>query len=73
MVKNNFLLQINELYEEILHETLHSVGIEKNLVNQENLIEFAQNAFKIDQDTHEAIYKAAMEKEVSACMFKVKN
>ncbi|XP_025408650.1 protein unc-13 homolog 4B isoform X2 [Sipha flava] len=64
-------LNINELYEEILHETLHSVGIEKNLVNQENLIEFAQNAFKIDQDTHEAIYKAAMEKETPNIMLNI--
>lgn len=60
-----FLLQINELYEEILHETLHSVGIEKNLVNQERLIAFARDAFKVDQETHDAVYQAAVEKEVS--------
>lgn len=71
MVKINFLLQINELYEEILHETLHSVGVEKNSVNQENLIAFARDAFKIDQETHETIYKAVVEKEVSTCMFKI--
>lgn len=60
-----FLLQINELYEEVLHEILHCVGMEKNCLNQENIIEFARKAFKIEQDTHEAIYKAVIEKEVS--------
>jgi len=49
-----------------LHEILHCIGKEKNCLNQENIIEFAQKAFKIDQDTHDAIYQAVIEKEVSA-------
>jgi hypothetical protein len=39
--------------------------VEKSCLNQENIIEFARKAFKIEQDTHEAIYKAVIEKEVS--------
>jgi len=41
--------------------------MEKNCIKQENIIEFARKAFKIDQETHEAIYQAVVEKEVSAC------
>ncbi|KAE9529780.1 hypothetical protein AGLY_011876 [Aphis glycines] len=59
-------MTINELYEEVLHEILHCVGMEKNCLNQENIIEFARKAFKIEQDTHEAIYKAVIEKECYA-------
>jgi len=43
--------------------------MEKNCLNQENIIEFARKAFKIEQETHEAIYKAVVEKEVSAYRF----
>lgn len=60
-----FLLQINELYEEVLHEILHCIGAEKSCLNQENIIAFAQKAFKIEPETHEAIYQAVVKKEVS--------
>lgn len=53
------------MYEEILHEILHCIGSEKNGLNQENIIAFAREAFKIEQDTHDAIYRAVVEKEVS--------
>jgi len=43
--------------------------MEKNCLNQKNVIEFARKAFKIDQETHEAIYQAVIEKEVSAYRF----
>jgi len=43
--------------------------VEKSCLNQENIIEFARKAFKIEQDTHEAIYKAVIEKEVSVYRF----
>jgi len=43
--------------------------MEKSCLNQENIIEFARKAFKIEQETHEAIYQAVIEKEVSANRF----
>jgi len=43
--------------------------MEKNCLNQENIIEFARKAFKIEQETHDAIYQAVIEKEVSAYRF----
>lgn len=53
------------MYEEVLHEILHCIGAEKNSLNQENIIAFAQKAFKIEPETHDAIYQAVVEKEVS--------
>ncbi|XP_026805055.1 protein unc-13 homolog 4B isoform X2 [Rhopalosiphum maidis] len=64
-------LNINELYEEVLHEILHCIGVEKSCLNQENIIEFARKAFKIDQDTHDAIYKAVIEKEAPSIMLNI--
>lgn len=61
-----FLFQINELYEEVLHEILHCVGAEKTCMNQKNMIAFAREVFKIEDDVHESVYRAVMEKEVSA-------
>lgn len=52
-----------------MHEILHCIGMEKNCLNQENVVEFARKAFKIDQETHEAIYQAVIEKEVSVYRF----
>lgn len=43
--------------------------MEKNCLNQENIIEFARKAFKIEQETHEAIYQSVIEKEVSVNRF----
>lgn len=60
-----YVLQINELYEEVLHEILHSIGAEKNCVNLRSIMSFAQEAFKIEQATHESIYRAVLDKEVS--------
>jgi len=59
------LLQINELYEEVLHEILHCVGADKTCLNRENVIAFAREAFKIDPDVHDAVYRSVVEKEVS--------
>lgn len=61
----NCLLQINELYEEILHEIIHCIGVEKCNLNQNKIIAFAQNAFNIEQETHDAIYQSVKEKQVS--------
>lgn len=61
----NYLLQINELYEEILHEIIHCIGVEKCNLDQSKVIAFAQNAFNIEQETHDAIYQSVKEKEVS--------
>lgn len=65
------MLQINELYEEVLHEILHSIGAEKNSVNQRNIMAFAQEAFKVEQATHESIYRAVLDKEVSGLFFNI--
>lgn len=60
------MFQINELYEEVLHEIMHCVGSEKTCMNQKSMIAFAREVFKIDENVHESIYRAVVEKEVSA-------
>ncbi|VVC40707.1 Hypothetical protein CINCED_3A013301 [Cinara cedri] len=64
-------LNITELYEEVLHEILHCIGSEKNGLNQEDIIAFAQKAFKIEQATHETIYQEVIEKEAPNIMLNI--
>lgn len=65
-------LQMDELYEEVLYEIVHSLGAEKNFFQLDALVEFAREAFKIEQDVHDAIYRTVKKKEVS-CHFQVHN
>lgn len=54
------------MYEEVLHEILHCVGADKTRLNRENIVQFAREAFKIERDVHDAVYRSVVEKEVSA-------
>lgn len=62
---NYFLLQINELYEIVLYDIIHCIGVDKSCINQNSIIEFAREAFNIGQETHNALYDVAKEKEVN--------
>lgn len=61
-----FLLyfQIDELYEEILHEIIHNIGCEASEdCAQDALIEYVQDAFKITNDEHSRLLDNANLKE----------
>lgn len=49
----------------MLQEILHDVGGDKDCIDQTNIIAFAQEAFNIDQETHDAIHQSVKNKEVS--------
>lgn len=57
------LLQVTDLYEEILFEIFNNIGCENNEECTNSLVEFVQDAFKIPNATHEEIYEAARLKE----------
>jgi len=40
-------------------------------MNQKTMIAFAREVFKIEEDVHESIYRAVMEKEVSAPVYEL--
>lgn len=48
----------------MLQEILHDVGGDKVCLDQKNIIAFAQKAFNIDQETHDAIHKSIKNQEV---------
>lgn len=56
---------MKKLYEQVIQKILHSIGPDISRLEQENAIEFARNAFEIDQKTHDAIYKNAIKIKVS--------
>lgn len=58
-----FLFQIDELYEEVIYEILHSVGADAS-VDKKTLFCYVKDLFKIDDDKHETAYKEAQSKEV---------
>lgn len=61
---------MKKLYKQVLQIILHSIGSDISNVERENAIEFARNAFKIDQETHDAIYKDVIKIIVTnACLY----
>jgi len=58
-----FFLQIEDLYEEILFEIYNNIGCEANEVCTDNLVEFAQEVFKIPNSVHIEISEIAKRKE----------
>lgn len=44
---------------------MHCIGVNKIDFNQKNVISFAQEAFGIEQATHDAIYRSVKEKDVT--------
>ncbi|XP_055377531.1 protein unc-13 homolog 4B isoform X2 [Condylostylus longicornis] len=59
-------MNIEELYEEVLHEILHNIGCEtSDDVCQTALLEYVQDAFKIPNDVHERILTSAETKQPS--------
>ncbi|XP_050433740.1 protein unc-13 homolog 4B [Adelges cooleyi] len=64
-------LNMDELYEEVLYEIVHSLGAEKNFFQLDALVEFAREAFKIEQDVHDAIYRTVKKKEAPNIMLNI--
>ncbi|XP_050543331.1 protein unc-13 homolog 4B isoform X2 [Daktulosphaira vitifoliae] len=64
-------LNIDELYEEVLHEIIHSVGAEKNTIQKNTLIEFAKEAFKIEPEVHDNIYRTVKQKQAPNIMLNI--
>ncbi|KAL7740193.1 hypothetical protein ACLKA6_003899 [Drosophila palustris] len=56
-------MNIEDLYEEILFEIYNNIGCEANEVCVDNLVEFAQEVFKIPNSTHLEISEIAKRKE----------
>ncbi|XP_065080920.1 protein unc-13 homolog 4B isoform X5 [Ochlerotatus camptorhynchus] len=54
---------IEELYEEVLFEIFNIVGCEEEELTEESLVHYVQDAFKISNEKHEEIMKAARNKE----------
>lgn len=56
--------QIDELYEEVLHEIIHNIGCQASEdCAQDALIEYVQDAFKITNDEHHRLMDNARLKE----------
>ncbi|XP_014272983.1 protein unc-13 homolog 4B isoform X1 [Halyomorpha halys] len=55
-------LNIDELYEEVIYEILHSVGADAS-VDKSSLFNYVKDLFKIDDDKHDSAYKEAQDKE----------
>ncbi|XP_055678420.1 protein unc-13 homolog 4B isoform X4 [Lutzomyia longipalpis] len=55
-------MTLEELYEEILYETLHNIGAEIE-TSQTSLFSYIQDAFKISEARHEELLEAAKTKE----------
>nr|CAD7430428.1 unnamed protein product [Timema monikensis] len=59
------VLQIEELYSEILYEILHVVGCDASAEEERDaLFHYLQEAFKLDNDTHTALMDRASVKEL---------
>ncbi|CAH1393927.1 unnamed protein product, partial [Nezara viridula] len=54
--------QIDELYEEVIYEILHSVGADAS-VDKNTLFGYVKNLFKIDDDKHKSACKEAEKKQ----------
>jgi len=59
------LLQVEQLYSEVLYETLHSLGYDASQ-NQDAILMFLQKAFQFDDEKHEVLLEEARAKEVSS-------
>ncbi|XP_017052526.1 protein unc-13 homolog 4B isoform X2 [Drosophila ficusphila] len=57
------VMNVTDLYEEILFEIFNNIGCENNDECTNSLVEFVQDAFKIPNSTHLEIYEAARLKE----------
>jgi BAI1-associated protein 3 len=60
---SSFILQIEELYEEVLYEIIHNVGSDESKLTPEKTFEFMQEAFKLPEDTHSELLEKAKIKE----------
>lgn len=61
----NYSLQIEELYAALLYMTQHQIGYDVcNECGQEVLLNHLQNAFKIDNETHERVLEETRNMEV---------
>ncbi|RZF34138.1 hypothetical protein LSTR_LSTR003548 [Laodelphax striatellus] len=69
---SNALLNIEELYSEILFETLHIIGSDASIIEeQDTLFAYLQEAFKVDQERHTVMLEAAKEKEAPNILLNV--
>ncbi|XP_026840158.1 protein unc-13 homolog 4B isoform X2 [Drosophila persimilis] len=57
------VMNVEDLYEEILFEIYNNIGCENNEGRIESLVGFAQDAFKIPNSTHLEISEVAVRKE----------
>ncbi|CAH0392053.1 unnamed protein product [Bemisia tabaci] len=56
---------IEELYVEVLYEIIHIVGADLSTdIQKESLFAFAQEVFKLDDETHHVLLETAQQKEV---------
>lgn len=58
------MFQIDELYSEILYEILHIIGTDV-AAQQEALLQYLQEVFKLDSDKHNTLLDQVKAKEVS--------
>jgi Holliday junction resolvasome RuvABC DNA-binding subunit len=56
--------QVEQLYLEVLFETLHSLGYDAQ-ENQEEILQHLKKAFQFNDEKHESLLEAAREKDVS--------
>lgn len=67
-----YVLQIEELYTALVYMTQHQIGYDvTNECGQEALLNHLQNAFKIDNETHERILEETQNMEVVFFFFKL--
>ena len=59
------MFQLEQLYSEVLYETLHTIGSEASK-NRDAILMFLQNAFQFNDEKHEALLEEARAKEVKA-------
>ncbi|XP_014244942.1 protein unc-13 homolog 4B isoform X2 [Cimex lectularius] len=63
-------LNIDELYEEVLYEILHTVGCDSDYDN-ETLFSYLKDAFKMDEEKHAEAMRVAKEKEAPNILLNV--
>lgn len=67
-----FILQIEELYSEILYEILHNVGCDvESTEEQTEIINYLQQAFHMEDEKHNLLLESAKEKEAPNILLNV--
>lgn len=59
----SYFFQLEELYEEIIFETLHNIGREDEDLGDDVLFRYLQDCFKFSNDKHETLLEQARSKE----------